>query len=233
MKLEEHSDPALRASKKNTAVLPVGSIEQHGPHLPVSTDSDIVSKVAERLCKRTGFLLLPTVRYGVSYEHAPLFHLSVRPGTLRAVLHDIIESLAQSGIRTVFVLNGHHGNQKALSSMVEKTEHTGISVAVLSYWHFMDIPFDHAGEAETSLMLALSERVDMKKASKGLITDGLSKAEIKRISRLASKSFLKATGNGVWGDPTKATAAQGRKILSQTVSRIRDWCMDYLADAEK
>jgi len=233
MRLEEYSDPVLRASKKDIAVLPVGSIEQHGPHLPVSTDSDIASKVAEMLCKRAGFLLLPAVRYGVSYEHAPLFHLSVQPGTLRAVLHDIIESLAMGGIQTAFVLNGHHGNQKALSSLVEKTKHAGINVAILSYWHFMDIPFDHAGKIETSLMLASSKRVDMKKAVKGLITDNLSKAELKQISKLASKSFPDATGNGVWGDPTKATAAQGRRILAQTVSRIHDWCRDYLADAVK
>ena len=89
-------DPILRnliKSKKRIAVIPIGSIEQHGPHLPISTDSDIVSKVAEKLSDKNGYLLLPTITYGVSFEHAPFFNLSIRESTLRTILIDLCTSL--------------------------------------------------------------------------------------------------------------------------------------------
>ena len=68
--------------KKQVAVIPIGSIEQHGPHLPVSTDSDIVTEVAKSLSEKKAYLLLPTLTYGVSFEHAPFFNLSIRESTL-------------------------------------------------------------------------------------------------------------------------------------------------------
>jgi len=67
-------DPNLRKlikKKKQVAVIPIGSIEQHGPHLPISTDSDIVTEVAKSLSEKKGYLLFPTITYGVSFEHAP------------------------------------------------------------------------------------------------------------------------------------------------------------------
>ena len=81
-------DPILRNIIKNTkkiAVIPIGSIEQHGPHLPISTDSDIVSEVARKLSEKNGYLLLPTITYGNSFEHAPFFNLSIRESTLRTI----------------------------------------------------------------------------------------------------------------------------------------------------
>ncbi len=104
-------DPDLRKSikkKKQVAVIPIVSIEQHGAHLPVSTDSDIVTEVAKRLSKMKGYLLLPTLTYGVSFEHAPFFNLSIRESTLRTVLTDLCSSLLANNIKTVFIINGHH-----------------------------------------------------------------------------------------------------------------------------
>lgn len=227
MKLACQSDPALREAGCLNAVMPVGSIEQHGPHLPVSTDTDIVTEVAGRLCEMGGFLQLPTVPYGVSYEHQPLFQLSISGRTLLGVMSDLIESLTKNRVGNVFVVNGHHGNQKALARLAGKTERRlggRVRVFVLSYWHFMDIPFDHAGHVETSLMLAISQNTDMSRAVKGLDTRDLSSGELRRISRLASKSFPTATGNGIWGDPTGATAEQGHRILAQVVANLHKEC---------
>ena len=70
--VKDQLDPNLRKliKKKNqAAIIPVGSIEQHGPHLPVSTDSDLVTEIAIRVAKKGNFLLLPTISYGVSFEH--------------------------------------------------------------------------------------------------------------------------------------------------------------------
>ena len=109
--IKSQFDPNLRKiikKKKQIAVIPVGSIEQHGPHLPVSTDSDIVTEIARKLSEKKNFLLLPTVTYGVSFEHAPFFNLSIKESTLSMVMIDLCTSLFANNIKTVFVINGHH-----------------------------------------------------------------------------------------------------------------------------
>ncbi len=136
-------DPILRKSivkKKQVAVIPIGSIEQHGPHLPVSTDSDIVTEVAKKISEKNGYLLLPTLNYGVSFEHAPFFNLSIRESTLRTVLTDLCTSLLANNIKTVFIINGHHGNQKSINNInvkLKKLSKNKLKVFPLSYWHFM------------------------------------------------------------------------------------------------
>ena len=229
-------DPNIRKEikKKNkVAIIPVGSIEQHGPHLPVSTDSDIVTEVASRVAQKKKFFLLPTITYGVSFEHAPFFNLSIRESTLRAVLSDLCESLLSNGIKTVFIINGHHGNQKSIKNLdkkLGKISKNKIKAFTLSYWHFMKRDFDHAGFAETSLMLAISMNVRMDLAKKGLITEGLSKKEVDRLGRLATKSFPKVTKNGVWGDPTKASKKEGQRMLEEIVENISKKCQTCLTE---
>ena len=209
--------------KKPVAIIPVGSTEQHGPHLPVSTDSDIVSFIAKKVSEKTGFLLLPTIEYGVSFEHHPFFNLSITPNTLQKYLIEICASLWKNKIKTIIILNGHHGNQKALNgipSKVAKIRGIRQKILVYSYWHFMKQRFDHAGFVETSIMRAISEHVKMSAAQKGLVEDGLSKEELYRLGKIASKSFISVTKNGVWGDPRCATAKDGRKILAQVIASI-------------
>lgn len=227
------SDPDLRSliRKKKTAIIPVGSTEQHGPHLPVSTDSDIVSEVSRRLAEKMDLWLLPTIRYGVSAEHAPFFQMSLKETTLRLVLADLCNSLLENGIDTVFIINGHHGNIKAIKTIDKKIKSmTGsrLDVHVFSYWHFMQEEFDHAGSVETSLMLAISKNVKMELAEKGLITDKMDRKEIDRLSRIASRSFPEATKNGIWGDPTKATKSKGQAILAEIVENLQKKCQTCL-----
>src|SRR5574340_398214 len=100
--------------RRPIAIIPVGSMEQHGPHLPVSTDSDIISHIAKRVSEKTGFLLLPTIEYGVSFEHHPFFNMSVRRSTLEKVLTDLCMSLWKNKISGILILNGHHGNHKTI-----------------------------------------------------------------------------------------------------------------------
>ncbi len=227
-------DPTLRKSiktKKQGAIIPIGSIEQHGPHLPVSTDSDIVTEVAKRLSEMKGYLLLPTLTYGVSFEHAPFFNLSIRESTLRTVLTDLCTSLLANNIKTIFIINGHHGNLKPIKNIdvkLQKLSKNKLKVFPLSYWHFMKREFDHAGFVETSLMLAISKNVKMKLAKKGLITDGLTKQEIKKLGKLANQSFPKATKNGIWGDPRKATKKDGQVILAEIVKNLGKKCQTCL-----
>ncbi len=213
----------LKMTKKGSvALIPIGSIEQHGPHLPISTDSDIVSYIAKQVADKNGFLLLPTLQYGVSFEHHPFFNLSISDSTLERTLVELCVSLSKNHVDTVIILNGHHGNLNALKKLSVKVSKKGIKqhIFVYSYWHFMKRELGHAGFVETSIMLAISDKVQMKKAEKGLIPDGLSKSELSKLSKKANKSFISVTKNGVWGDPAKATQKAGRVILNEIISNL-------------
>ena len=222
-------DPEFRKlikSKKPTIIIPVGSIEQHGAHLPITTDSDIVTEVASRLAKKCGFIVFPTISYGISHEHDPLFNISIRDNSYRDFLFVLIRSLYSSmnNLGSVIILNGHHGNMEILDELI-KTDLTH-KPRCYSYWHFMKHEFDHAGFVETSIMLAISDKVKMKKAKKGFTTKGLSEKEIQRINKLSTKpgGFSKIAKNGVWGDPTKATKKDGQKFLAEIVRNLAKEC---------
>ena len=221
MIIRDQFDPDLRKrikKKKQIAIIPIGSIEQHGPHLPISTDSDIVTEIAFRLSEKINGLLLPTISYGISDEHFPFFNLSVKKSTLSKILEDLCESLIKNGISKILIINGHYGNLDSLKSFERKNSRRKIKI--FSYWKYMSREFDHAGNVETSMMLAISKNVNMKKAKKGFDTKGMSKQEISRINKLAQKSFPKVTGNGVWGDPTKSSAKLGREIIKEVVNNL-------------
>ncbi|MDH5658190.1 MAG: creatininase family protein [Nitrosopumilus sp.] len=235
VEIKTQFDPNLRKliKQKQIAVIPIGSIEQHGAHLPISTDSDIVTEVSKRISEKNRYLLLPTLNYGVSFEHSPFFNLSIKESTLRVILTDLCSSLLANNIKTVFIINGHHGNQNSIKNLdvkIKKISKNKIKVFPLSYWHFMEREFDHAGFVETSLMLAISENVKMRLAKKGLITDKMSKQEIKKIGNLANKSFPKATKNGIWGDPTSATKKDGEQILDKIVKNLSKKCQTCLTE---
>lgn len=236
MQISDQIDPEFRKliKKRNqVAIIPIGSIEQHGPHLPISTDTDIITEVARLLSKKCGYLLLPTISFGVSFEHAPFFNISIKDSTLMQLVVEICKSLFENNIKTIFVLNGHHGNQKALNTLNQKIKSKKGKVFVFSYWHFMEKEFDHAGFVETSLMLTISKKVQMKKAKKGLITSEISKKEKSRLIKLASKSFPKATKNGIWGDPRKASSKQGKLLLSEIVRNLTKTSQRCLTDKNR
>ena len=234
VEIKSQFDPNLRKlilKKKQIAVIPVGSIEQHGPHLPVSTDTDIVTEVAKRISEKNGFFLLPTITYGVSFEHTPFFNLSIRKSTLRTILSDLCVSLLSNGIKIVFIINGHHGNLKPIKNIdvkLKKLSKNKLEVFPLSYWHFMKRDFDHAGFVETSLMLAISKNIKMNFAKKGLITNKMTKQQIQKLGKLANQSFPKATNNGIWGDPTKATKKDGQEILAEIINNLSKRCQTCL-----
>lgn len=223
--IRDFADPKLRKiiKKRSVALLPIGSLEQHGPHLPISVDSDIVTEVAKRVAKNCNFLLLPTITYGISFEHAPFFNLSITPKILQSFVVGLAESLAKNKISTLIILNGHHGNHKPLKDLEKKVWRISkkkIKVHTFSYWHFMSREFDHAGFVETSLMLAISNKADMKLAKRGFMPGKISPEKRKKISKLASTRFIKATKTGVWGDPTKATKKDGVRILAEIVQNV-------------
>jgi creatinine amidohydrolase len=184
------------------------------------------------LAKKCGFIVFPTISYGLSFEHEPLSSISIRDVDYRSFLDDILWSLGKMSVNlsSVIILNGHHGNLEALKKLPTYLKkhfapHEGMPKCY-SYWHFMKHEFDHAGFVETSLMLAISDKVKMKKAKKGLIIENLSKLEQSAAKKLSTQpgGFPKVAKNGVWGDPTSATKKDGEKFLAEIVRNLAKEC---------
>jgi creatinine amidohydrolase len=212
--------------KTRRAIIPVGSLEQHGSHLPVSTDSLIAEYVARSAAERVGAFVLPVISYGVSFEHKPMFNVSLRNSTLSTMLSDACVSLAENKIKEIVILNGHHGNMRALQQVAKKLRRRmpkGVRVHTVHYWRMMKGEFDHAGEVETSLVLAIApELVRMDRAEPN--SKELPKSA---YDTSAQGSFPKLTGNGVWGDPRKATAAKGEKLIEEITAGLAKTIVEF------
>ncbi|MGH3342125.1 MAG: creatininase family protein [Carbonactinosporaceae bacterium] len=179
--LVELTREELPARKDDVLVLPLGSTEQHGPHLPLGTDTLLVSAVADAATAHAGerldVVLGPSLPYGISPHHVFAGAASLQPATYQRVIRDLLGSLAESGFARFFLLNGHGGNHDSLGVVAKSAplEH-GVSVGVCSYWNTiagrltdLDIDADdlpgHAGAFETSLVLAVRpELVSMERA---------------------------------------------------------------------
>ncbi|MDP8888607.1 MAG: creatininase family protein [Thermoproteota archaeon] len=211
--------------KIKRAIIPVGSLEQHGAHLPVSTDSLIVEYVAKILAEKIGAFVLPVISYGVSFEHKPMFNVSLHNSTLSTMLCDTCISLAADNrIREIIILNGHHGNTGAIQYVPQeihsKTPTIDVNIHILHYWQMMKPDFDHAGEVETSLVLAIApELVHMDRARPNSKSLSKSRAAYSSLTS-APGSFPKITGNGVWGDPMRATASKGEKLIKEIIANL-------------
>ena len=209
---------ALKKIKR--AVIPVGSLEQHGAHLPLSTDSIIAEYIARMIAEQIGAFVMPSFSYGVSFEHKPMFNVSLRNSTLSTMICDACQSLAESGIKQVIILNGHHGNTGALQYIAQELDNKindDVNIHTIHYWQMMRREFDHAGEVETSLVLAIApELVRMDRAKPNSKKLSKSKAAYVSITN-APGAFPKLTGNGVWGDPRKATAPKGEILIKEII----------------
>lgn len=216
-------DFRITLKKIKRAIIPVGSLEQHGAHLPVSTDSLIAEYIAKLLSEKVGAFVLPVISYGVSFEHKPMFNVSLRNSTLSTMLCDTCISLAENKIREIIILNGHHGNTGALQYIPQEIQSkipSYVAIHTLHYWQMMTPEFDHAGEVETSLVLAIApELVHMDRAMPNSKDLSKSRAAYNSLTN-APGSFPKITGNGVWGDPMKATASKGAMLIKEIIANL-------------
>jgi creatinine amidohydrolase len=229
-------------SRDTLVVMPTASIEQHGPHLPVGTDSYIGEAIASALDRELEgrLLILPAQRLGCS-EHHMAFPgtLTLQHETFEDVILDVLDSMVRQGFRRFLILNSHGGNQAIGGVIAEKAAHrwTDAQVVFTSWWRVAAEPLKnlvegafpsvgHACEFETSLMLALHpDLVNMALA----VDDGLPpRAEPLQHDLLRGPAAALAipmhrlTQHGVYGRPTLATAEKGRRILQETVAALRD-----------
>jgi creatinine amidohydrolase len=208
--------------KSEQVIVPIGSLEQHGDHLPVSTDSIIIEHLAKKVSEKLQSLYLPTITFGISFEHEPLFNISLTHQTYSNFISEVCLSLIKYGMKNIIILNGHHGNMGSLhyiSQNVSDKIPSDAKINFINYWSLME-NFDHAGEIETSLVLAINTKlVKMKMARAN--TKEITGSRIAYTSLTSNPgSFPKITGNGVWGDPTKASIIKGRSLLENLTQKI-------------
>ena len=220
----------LECSGVDTAVLPVGAIEQHGPHLPLSVDWFQGEIVARQVAERLDAFLLPGIPFGCSQAHTGFRGtVSLAPETLGAVVTDIAESLLEQGFRRIAVLNFHGGNLILKLAVRDLNLSQSIGKVVLvSPSQDAGAKLDeilegypdeqHAGELETSVMLhaALEQVGDTR-------VDHVPNVGPVYFDYLPMKEFCP---DGVWGRSSLATAEKGRLAIDAMV----DYTVDYLQD---
>lgn len=199
-----------------TLLVPVGSLEQHGPHLPLDTDTRIAAAVAGRAAAADPTLLLaPPLAYGASGEHEGFpGTLSIGHDALRVVLVELGRSASRWVQRLAFV-NGHGGNVPTVPQAVAQLRAEGRDVA----WSgFLVSGGDaHAGRTETSILLALDPAVVRASALAAGNTESLAAL----LPTLRHGGLAAASPNGVLGDPRGATPAEGERLLADLVERLR------------
>jgi len=229
----EEMNDAIAAQK--VVVLPTGSTEQHGPHLPLDVDAFLVESVCLELGRRAAdrVLVLPTVSFGLNRHHIDFpGTIHIEPETFIAFCLDITKSVAYHGFRKILIVNGHGSNGPLVDLVARKTLLATRSLcAAVNYFSLGVDAFNrvketpvlaNADEFETSLYLHLApERVRMDRAVADNDVAGkyMSSDSIFPHVRL-SDFWGRWTKVGVHGDPTAATAEKGKIIWEAVVSRL-------------
>lgn len=201
-------------------LVPVGSVEQHGPHLPLDTDAVVATAVAERVAARLTAaghvepLVAPAVTYGASGEHQDFFGTaSIGLEVLERLVVELVRSLS-TWAGDVVLVNGHGGNVVALERAVRRVRSEGRSVAWVACGPVHGDA--HAGHVETSLMLHLApHRVRLERAEAGNCTPLRD-----LLPELVRGGVSAVSANGVLGDPTGASASAGALIMRAMVEDV-------------
>ena len=208
--------------KYPVAILPIGSCEQHGPHLPLATDSILAEALARRISQKTGALVYPTLHFSYSWVWRDIpGTMSISTVQLQSVLTELAGSAQRSGIRLLVFLNGHEANNNAIKYAIRQAQDV-TSVQLLRMFYpgigevyetEMESPtwgsgMFHACEFETSLMLAARpELVDMSLA----VAEYPQKPPLYGVDTSSLGAISKS---GVYGDATLATREKGERMFT-------------------
>jgi creatinine amidohydrolase len=234
IRMEEMTWPQIKAaiaSGFTTAVVGVGSTEQHGPHLPTMTDARIGDELAQRVALKLGNALhARTIAVGLSDHHLAFpGTLSLKPETLRMILRDYVDSLVRHGFTRIVFLPSHGGNFSTVQAAIEQAReaHPGIEItgytdlfgltdflnsSSAEYGVSAEASGAHAGENETSIMMALERDLVV---SGELAPGYLGPTGEKEFKIILDKGMPALTSNGVLGDPRTATAERGEVYLER------------------
>jgi creatinine amidohydrolase len=232
-----------KAVEANTLILfPIGQVEEHGRHLPVSTDATIAAAVGKTLAESLAdegmpALVMPTLWAGYSSKEMTQWPgtMRVRPQVLTDVLYDVCVSLVETGFRKIILLNCHGHHTGILRVVVRRiSDDCGVYMAMFSPAALSAKRYDevrksdrggsiHGGEWETSLMLHLGEPVDMSQATKEDVmryhSDFVAGDNFTGSQRVFWSTWgIQKSRTGIYGDPTLATAETG-KVIMEAISK--------------
>ena len=225
MLMEEMTWTEIEAGleETRTVILPVGATEEHGPHLPTFTDTIQALEVAKEVSRRRPVFIAPPVHYGVcrSTRGFP-GTISISPEALRALTFDLLLAFCESGFDRVLILTGHAGGQH-LAALKEASERAvaarDLRVSLVSDFDLIDTsqvetPGDgHAGEIETSRMLVIRE---------DLVKSLPEKHFPPRQKYLIMKDVRHLMGNGIMGDPSRASRVKGERFMEMAVLGVME-----------
>lgn len=234
--------------KSDMIVIPVGSTENHGKHMPLGTDFLIPDKIIELLEKKNDVLVAPTIPYGATDT------LMGFPGTISIgvdglimLLSKVTESLRRYGFRKFVILNGHGGNNKSIETVGMKLYKEGCLLADLNWWSMVgelnpDWKGGHGGGEETATVMGVDPSLvdmDLIHEPMGLIDDidpsmkttGWSTVDYKGATVIIPREMIQYSGNGWYGKDAPDTATQewGKKMLQS----FTDWMDDFLQSFAK
>ncbi len=217
---------AAGLEQTRTVLVPFGSVEEHGSHLPLDTDTMQAMDVARALARQRPIFIAPPVHYGVcrsTFDHPGT--LSISTETLKALAIDIVAALYRQGLRYFILLSGHAGGTH-MATLTDAGEvllqrYPDLQIAVVSEYQLaaesgrelIETPGDsHAGEIETSRIMH----------SRPELVKGTAPAEYPAFPKgLLVRNKRRFWPGGVWGDPRKASAAKGARIEALVVKELR------------
>lgn len=249
MRFDELKWPDLKTIQSSVFLVPLGSIEQHGHHLPLATDTIIVSEIARQLEARAPqkITLLPAQWLGHSPHHRHFGCVSADMRPYMDMINALCRSLVSCGARKIFLLNGHGGNDVPVKAALRevKSEFFHLSDLYVAYATYWSLAADamtkirssakggmgHACEMETSVLLALRpDLVDMNRAQ----PDGpYDKGPWRASDMLAPQpyymvnDFHEFSATGVVGMPQYASAEKGEQFLSAIVESVADFISEF------
>jgi creatinine amidohydrolase len=231
----------------DVAVLPFGATEPHNLHLPYGTDTLEANEIAQSICAAAAeqgarVILLPTIPFGTESNHRGLpFSLNAQPSTLLLLARDLIESVIQSGVRKIVLLNSHGGNE--LKVILRELYGRVDAHLFLCFWphvvrdcyhEIFDEPDDHAGEMETSLALAYFPDLVRRNAD-GTLTADAGTTRSFRFQALTNgwvsvtRPWQRLTTNTGAGNPAAASADKGRRLVEILVERLAPFLVELAA----
>ncbi len=244
MYLADEAWPDLETyfEEESLALVPLGSTEQHGPHLPEGTDHLIAEAFAREAADRTGYLCTPTITVGVSPHHRQ-FHgtMWVDAPAFRDYVESLTRNLAYHGVDRVVFVNAHGGNVEHLREVGRRVRDDGTMYALEWMWNdsIPDLveelfaqPGPHGGPKETALIQHLHPDLVHDDRLEEARDGGQPDVEAAGTDRHGARTFYDAvenTDNGVTGDQTDATAAKGAELFDAATDQLCRLC-EWLAD---
>jgi creatinine amidohydrolase len=221
-----------------TVIIGVGSTEQHGPYLPTQTDALIADVMVNLIAQKLeNALQAQTIRVGCSDHHLPFpGTISLKKATLKAIIRDYVESLQRHGFENIIFIPTHGGNFSPIKEAIEEVQEKHPNKKIFGFTDLMafveagdkiaaefnitkEVAGAHAGEVETSQMLALAENLVRRDRFQPGYIGVLGEEEIKMVFREGMPSL---TEIGVIGDPTKASKEHGKIYIEKMVEFLLD-----------